>query len=319
MQEDNNSIPFVTEDELKPELQQGGLIKEIKDKVMPGTDAMSKLARKEYRKDGDLSPCEIRDNFSDVLQDLMRLETSIYYDKETKVKKAIFSDFFDDYYHRDDLDEYRNIQRVIHRVESQYEQADDFQTFFPNASTQLLSLMAPIEDSISQGRKTRVGSMLENHLEWLLQELGYPVETQIDFEEGSSKIDIVMPNKKTFEKSPENAIFLPCQTTFKDRHRLTLSKLPSGERYEPVEKLIATAGGVNLITDSDDDDLTDEKINEINKEGYKLLVFNEVKEEYPDEEGIVSYNQFINNYLPEDVKDWDIEGEYNTKISNYET
>jgi hypothetical protein len=303
----DDALDKVSPSDLKNETQtQTGLVKEVKKEIIPGTDEMAKLAVEKYESEtGDLSPQKIENNFNNLIKNLIKTETEIYEGLEENFVNEIVPYFIEKYHSNDSSDSYPTIQSMFENVETAYDDSDSFEEFITEGFERLYPFAGYVYFSASQGRKTRVGDTLENHVELLLTRMGYPLESQVEI--GGSPIDIILPNKETFNQNPENAIFLPCQTTLKDRYRLSLSKLPSGDRYDPVSKYITTATGINLITDDDQNDITRQKIDDTVDAGYKFLAFNEVKQQFPTNEGIVSYTEFINEILPEKAESWDMD------------
>lgn len=303
----DDSLDKVSPSELKNETQtQTGLVKEVKKEIIPGTDEMAKLALEKYENEtGDLTPQKIENNFNNLIKKLIKTETDIYEELEENFVNEIVPYFIEKYYSNESVDSYPTIQSMFENVETAYTDSDSFDEFITEGFERLYPFAGYVYFSASQGRKTRVGDTLENHLELLLTRMGYPLESQVEI--GDSPIDIILPNKKTFNQNPENAIFLPCQTTLKDRFRLSLSKLPSGDKYDPVSKYITTTTGINLITDDDQNDITRQKIDETVDAGYKILVFDEVKQQFPTHDGIISYTEFVNEVLPKNAESWDVE------------
>ena len=97
---------------------------------------------------------------------------------------------------------------------------------------------------------------------------------------------------------------MECQTTLKDRFRLSLGKTNDLNRQST--KFIATLSGVNLITQSDHNDITQAKIDEIHDNDWQLICLREVAEELvsnnPDT--IISFEDFVNNEYPRISQAW---------------
>lgn len=303
--EEENSLPYFDEEDLKPEIQtQDGFLKEIKDEWVPDTSEMGDLALEKYeQREGTLTTDHIEENFNEILQTLFQLETEIYAEKEDKFIQNLMEDFIQNHYSTNSS-EYQNTNQLLSQLDQLYEESDGFEDFFARAFPRIYPLAGPVYYSASQGRKTRVGNTLETHIETLLERLGYHYESQVQLK--GARVDIVLPNKLTFEQNPEDAIFLACQTTLKDRFRLSHSKLPSGGEYDRASKYITTATGINLVTNNDRDDITESKIEECVEHDYNLLVFDEVKNRFSHKEGIISYTNFANNILPKKSKSWDV-------------
>ena len=106
---------------------------------------------------------------------------------------------------------------------------------------------------------------------------------------------------KLAKKKPEVCLSAECQNTLKDRVRLTQGKL----QHINIQRYLFTASGLNAATKSDHQDLTQNKIKELEEYGVKLVVFKKVKEDkFADEETVFSYEQFFNEIYPNALKNW---------------
>ena len=82
-------------------------------------------------------------------------------------------------------------------------------------------------------------------------------------------LDLVFPSLEILLAAQQNAIIVECQTTLKDRFRLSLGK--TNDLNREATKFIATLSGVNLITQSDHNDITQAKIDEIHDNDWQLI------------------------------------------------
>lgn len=285
---------------LKQEVQtQDGFLKEFKEEYMPDAQEMSDKALERYEEEnGELTPDFVRKNFNRLLQRMIEIETELYREYEKKAVNHSPCLFIDEHYKEDN--EYPETQQLLSDLEKIYEEEEDFEEFFQRMFPKLYPLANHIAQSASQSRRTRAGKSLESHIENLLEVMGYDFDRQEEVE--GAIIDLVIPNMEAFHNNPDYTIFLACQTTLKDRFRLSLSKLPTVNR---VRTFIATATGQNLITSSDDADLTEGKVQEIEDKGYRIIVFDEVKEKFPDNNTVISYSEFAQNELPAVEQGWD--------------
>ncbi|MFB6217545.1 MAG: type II restriction endonuclease, partial [Candidatus Aenigmatarchaeota archaeon] len=183
------------------------------------------------------------------------IETELYQEYERKVVNHSPIVFLEEHYEEDN--EYPETNQLFSDLEKIYEEEDNFKDFFEEMYPKLYPLVSYVSQSASQSRKNRAGKSLESHIENLLEKMEYDFDRQEEVE--GATIDIVIPGMEAFHNNPDYTIFLACQTTLKDRFRLSLSKLPTVNR---VRAFIATATGKNLITSSDKEDLTEKKVQE---------------------------------------------------------
>ena len=110
----------------------------------------------------------------------------------------------------------------------------------------------------------------------LLSICGFPYETQKQVESGETIADFFLPNESSVFSNPSMVMNVECQTTLKDRHRLTSGKFTD----YPLMRFLATGTGCGLFTKKDIKDFTIEKLKElILSNNLKLIVFQEVKED----------------------------------------
>lgn len=285
---------------LKSEVQtQDGFLKEFKTEYMPDSTEMSDKALERYEEEsGELTPDFVRKNFNKLLQKLIEIERELYQEYERQAVNHSPTLFIDEYYNEEGHN-YTETEQLLSDLQNDYENSDDFEEFFKSMYPKLYPLVNYISQSASQSRRTRAGKSLESHIENLLEKMGYDFDRQKEVK--GATIDIVIPNMESFHNNPDYTVFLACQTTLKDRHRLSLSKLPAVNR---VKSFIATATGQNLITSSDDKDLTEKKVDEISDKGYRIIVFDEVKEKFEDNSYVVSYSEFVQKELPAISEGW---------------
>ena len=169
-----------------------------------------------------------------------------------------------------------------------------------NIISHLGGLFAQLVYSNTQSGKSNAGSMLEHHIRTLLDECKYKYGYQEKILDGEV-LDFVFPNVKFAKKKPEVCLSAECQNTLKDRVRLTQGKL----QHINIQRYLFTASGLNAATKSDHQDLTQNKIKELEEYGVKLVVFKKVKEDkFADEETVFSYEQFFNEIYPNALKNW---------------
>lgn len=283
---------------LKDEIQtQQGFLREMKERYMPDSAEMSEKALEEYEiRNGELTKEYTEENFNSILQDLIKIETELYADYEKRVTTEAPCLFLDEHYQEDN--EYPITQNLIDDIKEIYESDEEFNNTFKKLFPKIYPMASYISQSASQSRKSRAGKCLENHIENLLDEMGYEFSRQEKVD--GAVIDIVIPSMEMFRENPDYTVFLACQTTLKDRFRLSLSKI----KTDRIRTFIAT--GKNLITDNDENDLTKDKVKEIHDKGYRILVFDTVKQEqFPENNTVMSYSEFVQKELPNLAERWD--------------
>ena len=88
-------------------------------------------------------------------------------------------------------------------------------------------------------------------------------------------MDFVIPNIDAIEEMPDQVINIECQTTLKDRFRLTTGKSTDAK----IKRYLATVTGAGIVTKRDIHDFSVDKVKEIIMDNnVTLVVFQEVKE-----------------------------------------
>lgn len=88
-------------------------------------------------------------------------------------------------------------------------------------------------------------------------------------------MDFIIPNSAAIDSAPDQVINIECQTTLKDRFRLTTGKSTRAN----IKRYLATTTGCGLINEGDVNDFSVDKIKEIIMDNnVTLVVFKDVKE-----------------------------------------
>ncbi len=154
--------------------------------------------------------------------------------------------------------------------------------------------------SNKQFAKQLAGKTFEYHIQSLLEVCQYKFERQKEIRP-SQILDFVYPSMQELNTSPTDCLVSECQSTLKDRFRLSLGKIPTDN---PVKKYLFTASGLGIITESDKGDLSKEKINEIKDKGWNLVVFEDVKKKFYKYKSVISYEDFFNRVYPATASLW---------------
>ena len=152
--------------------------------------------------------------------------------------------------------------------------------------------------SAHQGRRCRAGGSLENHLENLFKILEFRFETQKKI---GGVIYFVFPSLDFCLRHPQDSLILCSQTTLKDRFRLAIAQISA---VSSAKKFIVTATGAGIMTSRDTGDLPTDKLSEIMSKGFRVIVFDDVKEAHGGNDAIISYSDFVQRYYPSTSALW---------------
>ncbi len=265
---------------IKNEIQGSkGYMKKVRDTYLGATKEMATAAFEKYEKDTGLQLTKenILKDIDGTLKELLIAETSIYNERSERILAEVIPYYYKNIFGKEDENYPDTSNYIKHMIEiydkcrNQLYKEEDF-------ICEIFELTSPIIDHISfsqkQSAKTRVGDSLQNHLEKIFEICGIPYETQKRKDTGGTVMDFVIPNLSAIESAPDQVINIECQTTLKDRFRLTTGKSTRAN----VKRYLATTTGCGLITERDINDFSVDKIKEIIIDNnVTLVVFKEVK------------------------------------------
>ena len=258
---------------------------------IPSSRKMSDRSIANYEKEhGKITPVLLRKNFSQIIADCIRIENRMFDEIMNEIRESWGIDLLRN-------TERNNLFPVISGLTDKAIAVLNAKDTTEEKLASVIKILQEVNDGVSfgmkQSGKTRAGAAFQNYLESFFNRLDFEYERQQVIRPGEI-LDIVFPNLKTLQQRHQDAIIMECQTTLKDRFRLSL-----GKAHEQVgtTKFIATLTGANLITASDDDDLTDAKINEVSDNHWRLVSLREVAEQ-KNSPTIISFEDFVNKEYP---------------------
>lgn len=266
---------------LSNEMQRSsGLIKIVRSEYLCGEKEMSETAYSEYCiKIGktELKKSDIETDADEILKELLTTENSIYQAKSELLLKNTIPYYNDNIYGSRE-DSYPSMRNLVNEMNDLYLDIKDGKinedAFIETVSSKVSPIIHYLSASIGQSSKSRAGAAFENHLEKLFSICKIDFETQIQEKEGKTIIDFVIPSLESSKKAPAKTASIECQTTLKDRFRLTTGKTLTTD----MQCYLATPTGVGIFTKSDFKDITLQKVSEIIYEDkVTLVVFPEVK------------------------------------------
>lgn len=270
-----DEVPF---DSIKEELQGNNIIKTLKPEFIGSTSDMAELALATYERQigHSLTATEILADTDEILKTLISTENELFQDKISRFGENILPLYYDKYYgkpHR-----YIHMEELMAALLKTYDDVQNnnlnVREFIDQVSKIIIPASNHIATSNSQSAKSRAGAALENHLAALMDKCGFKFDRQEKIEDGETIADFFLPNKDAVRTNPSMVLNIECQTTLKDRHRLTTGK--STDQH--IQRYLATGTGIGLFTKKDINDFTFEKLKElIIINNIQVVVFAEVK------------------------------------------
>lgn len=249
---------------IKDEMQGDGYIKIVRNKYLPNSKEMSDLGFNRYvsRLDFELTPEYIINNADDVLRDLFIAETEIFVERSQEIVTSVLPFYYNEIYKKDDA-KYPETSRAVEKLESLYNSIRNNQCTASDFIATVSRTVTPIIDDASfsqkQSAKSRVGNTLQNQLQKMFEICSFPFEVQQRQEDGETIMDFVIPNLASCSIMPDQVINIECQTTLKDRFRLTTGKTTDAR----VRRYLATMTGLGIVNNKDKKDITTGKLKEI--------------------------------------------------------
>lgn len=267
---------------IKEEIQgQSGYLKKVREKYMPNTKEMAKLALEKFiatNSDKELSAEYFADNADEILKSLFLLETEIFKEKNEEIMTQTIPFFYTELY-KEHYDKYEETNKIIEQLADIYQKCkkDEYtlEMFIKGITSTTTPLIDLISFSQKQSAKCRVGETLQNHLANIFNKCNVPYDTQQQKIEGGTIMDFIIPNADAIQEQPDQVINIECQTTLKDRFRLTTGKSTDAK----IKRYLATVTGAGVVTARDINDISIEKIKEIIMDNnVTLVVLKEVKD-----------------------------------------
>ena len=265
------------------------------------TAAQSNRAIERYeQRHGGITAEQLRENFSQILAECVQIETEIFNEIADSIRREWMSDLLGHANRHTDFPNFSNIAQQAIDILSRDQPAEH------NLIDVVAILQRPndgVSFSMRQSAKTRAGAAFQNFLQHFFKILNFEYERQKSLRPGEV-LDLVFPSLEILLAAQQNAIIVECQTTLKDRFRLSLGK--TNDLNREATKFIATLSGVNLITRSDHNDITQAKIDEIHDNDWQLICLRQVAEELVNNnpDTIISFEDFVNNEYPRISQTW---------------
>jgi hypothetical protein len=195
-----------------------------------------------------LSPHSIRKNFSEVVCELERTAFSLYLTYQDEIFKSAIDTWITEN------------EKVLEQV---YRKFPGHKRYAKEVCERIYPLIQRIEFRAGQKRKARGGGTFQIAIEYLLRQISIPCESpKGKYRNILKRIDLVIPNQDIGVRRPDQALFLSCKRTLRERWKQAIPERKPSWR-------------VFLITV--DDELPEDKANEINSLGMIIFVKDELK------------------------------------------
>ena len=263
---------------------QSGYLKEVRDHCLPNSQEMANLAFARYQEQlgQELNESYIRDHADEVLKGLFVSETELFNEKNNSLLSSVIPYYYHRIYGVSD-DKYPETKANMDKLVELYKDCKNNDCGMDYFIQVISETIGPMVDVISfsqkQAAKSRVGNTLQNHLRKMFEICEIPNEPQQQRSDGGTIMDFVIPSLEAYTIMPDQVINIECQTTLKDRFRLTTGKSTDAR----IKRYLATATGCGLVTSRDIKDLTIQKVREIVVDNnVTLIVFEDVKQSILD-------------------------------------
>jgi hypothetical protein len=254
---------------------------------LPSSREMSCRSIKEYEKQhGKITSDKLKKNFSEILTECIQIEYRMFQEIINDLRESWASDLLKE---RDRYKKFPTISKISDDVISCLTSSSSPEEMF----SKITKLTSTINDGVSFGQKqaakTRAGEAFQNYLEHFFDILDFKYDRQKAIKSGEV-LDIIFPDLPTLKKKPADCIMMECQTTLKDRFRLSLGK---GQELQGIARFIATMTGASVITERDKNDLSKKKIAEIGEKHWRLVALKQVAQKHSSDT-IISFEEFVN-------------------------
>lgn len=257
-----------------------GLINVVREQFLMSEKQMSEEAYKRYvAKIGyELSASDIENDADAILKELLFTELDYYKECTDNLLINALPYYRENIYGTLD-DCYPNARKLIADMDEIFCEVRNGkiseEIFIEMVSSKMNPITHLISFSIYQSSKSRAGAAFENHLKKLLDVCKIRNKSQQQEREGKTIIDFVIPSIEEAKRNPSHSASIECQTTLKDRFRLSSGKTITTD----MNCFLATPTGVGIFTKKDNRDITVQKVSEIvYDDKMTLVVFPEVQE-----------------------------------------
>jgi len=211
----------------------------------------------------------VEQNFNSFLRQLLKIEFELYKEFEKKCTIEIFEEAFK--------------QKIFEIPKENFQKG--FSDFFDKHYNDFWNVFL----SISQSRKTRAGGSFERHLKYLFSCLNYPYDTQTQL---NGRVDYLFPSEEVFRKNRTACLIISVKRTLRERWRQVVGELAS-----------IKADKIYIVTQ--EQNISENKIKEMEKHNIDLVVFDEEKEKnFSEHHNVISFTDLVLVHFPAKEKLW---------------
>ena len=154
------------------------------------------------------------------------------------------------------------------------------------------NILSVLEESLSQGRKTRAGASLEKHIEFLLEEEGFVSGTDFGVQQQVAgqqhvRLDFLFPaNPNTLTENPNVCVTCACMTSVNDRARIAVVQVQAN-----THRRVPTALGAKQF-DSQLDNLGG-RLQTATTNQFRYIVLPSVVKYYNNHSALMTYQEWF--------------------------
>lgn len=254
------------------------MMKEIRNGYLPSSET---IVKETFLKLGyipsRITPTEAEENFEKILNEVWIKTLYVLEEYEKNAySKGIPSKLISEH-----QDVFSDAKKTANKKDFRHGVTELFQRWYPYLREMFLS--------VAQSRKARGGHDFELQFGGMLDLIGVPYQKV----KRAYRVDFMMPNDEMFKRNPTSAAIASAKRTLRERWR------------EVVEELYDMRSP-NIFLVTADYDVSKGHVKAIcNDYKLHLVVWNEVKEKYPNEPLVLSYNQWTKERLQILMKFWD--------------
>lgn len=199
-----------------------------------------------------------------------------------------------------DIIEDQNINSIL-KVENNNQMLNVLKNIVGDYTSRIFPYFYELSKSTTQSRRCRAGYFFETIISNLMYYFSYPYQQQQSLsaklfkQKGLGKIvDGIIPNIESYEKTRQKCIIVTMKTTLRERWQ------------EVVEELNRTnVPSIYLLTL--DKEIKINLLNTLKNHNITLVVYEDIKEKFFQQENIISFDRFFYNEIPHSLKWWTYE------------
>ncbi len=277
---------------IKTEIQGNhGIVNRVKKEVLPPGVKLAKSAIDELGINSEnVGKDECRKNFNELLFAGLRKEYELYLSIESRLYDVTFDKLLSNA--EDFASEFPESAAKMKRIVQLVSNCDEPKDTALRILKELMDFIPIFEQSLSQGRSTRAGGSLQNHLSNLFKVSEFIFQTQTKL---NGPVDFLFPGIEYFQQYKHDSIILSAKRTLRERWKQDSNYI----KLADVGRLfLATTEGYDFTRNSVKR-IPSGQLKELRNSNISLVVHDEVKNRYHNDDSVVyGFSEFASETLP---------------------